>query len=853
MKTLSLLKDWTLREEPLSCGVQMAQLIARKEGDWMQVPTLPCDVHMALVDNGRMEDPLIGTNTFDCRWVENRSWWFRKTFALEEAQLNNFGAELFIEILDIHADVFLNGCHLGHHDSAFYPFRKDVSPWLKAGENELLVRLSTGIEHVDDRELEPIRDFVACEWRRRREGRGDYRRACLRKPQYAFGWDQSPHLATCAIAGDVRLEFLDEVVVRDIRFETLELTEEGARILAEAEVESREWVFARECSVTFSVEREGRIVHTCTRNYLSQTGTNFLDFSFTLPEPELWWPNGYGEQPLYTVRVKASNQNGAKDEKSITTGIRTVELDQTPLSADERQYAFVINGKRIYCKGMDVIHTDVIYARATDELYERLLAAAKNADFTMIRLWDGAFCYERDLVYDLCNRYGLLVYQNFTFACSLYPDHLPWFRKAVEEEAAYQIRRLRNHPCIVMWSGCGESLGMVASFLGQHYWEREHRAIHPGGTTIFGEILPRIHHQLVATVPYQCCSPFGGFDFQQSPLRGECHRYPFLNINPDYQQTRISYEVIDTIEAKFLSEGGIMGPPSKEVLLHCCGGEENTAWDSPVFEHHRNTFERWAVRDGIYRHYTGQKELSLDEYCLYGGLFQGSLLAYEADRLRSLEHCNGCVLWCFTDGFGEVGFSLMDRFGNPKPAYYYLHRAYAPDRLILRREEDRVKVFCSNDSAEPKTYRLACGYVSFAGEYGPAEEVTVEVPAFTKLFQAAEYSLEGLDLIHGAFYAHGGKDGPLPVTLRVVDFRQLELACPAKLTVTDVVQEGEKLSFTVSTDVFAHAVHFGLPADRLFSDQYFDLLPGESRRVTLYNSTGLTAEDILPAAVFMDE
>ncbi len=852
MKTLSLLKEWVLREEPLSCDVQMAQLVQQKQENWMQVPTLPCDVHMALVDNGRMEDPLIGTNSFDCRWVENRSWWFKKTFVLEKEALSNFGAELFIEILDIHADVFLNGCHLGHHDSAFYPFQKDVAPWLKEGENTLLIRLSTGIEHVDDQELEPVRDFVACEWRRRRPGRGDYRRACLRKPQYVFGWDQSPHLATCAIAGDVRLDFLDEVVVRDIRFETLELTAEGAKILAEAEVESREWVFARECSVTFSLEREGKIVYTKSRNYLSQTGTNFLDFSFTLPNPELWWPNGYGEQPLYTVRVKASNKNGAKDEKTITTGIRTVELDQTPLNADERLYAYVINGKRIYCKGMDVIHSDVIYARATDELYDRLLTAAKNADFTMIRLWDGAFCYERERVYELCNRYGLMVYQNFTFGCSLYPDHLPWFRTAVEREAVYQIKRLRNNPCIVLWCGCGESLGMVANFMGERYWDREHRAIHPGGTTIFGEILPRIHHQLVASVPYQCCSPFGGFTFQQSPKRGECHRYPFLNYNPDYQQTRISYEVIDTIETKFLTEGGIMGPPSKEVLLHCCGGEENTAWDSPVFEHHRNTFEHWAVRDGIYRHYTGEKELTLDEYCLYGGLFQGSLLSYEADRLRSLEHCNGSLLWCFTDGFGEVGFSLMDRFGNPKPAYYYLRRAYGADRLILRREEDRVKVFCSNDSAEPKTYHLTCGYVSFDGQYGPKEEITVEVPAFTKLFRVGEYSLTGLDLTHGAFYAHGGDQGPLPVTLRTVDFRQLELSRPAKLTVSDVVQEGKTLSFTVSTDVFAHAVHFGLPADRLFSDQYFDLLPGESRRVTLFDCTDLQAKDIQPKAVFMN-
>lgn len=852
MKTKSLLKDWRLREEWLSCGPEMAQAVQNKPDGWMQIPTLPCDVHMALVDNGRMEDPLIGTNTFDCRWVESRSWWFEKTFMLEAEELKNFGAELFIEILDIHADVFLNGTHLGHHDSAFYPFCKDVSPWLREGENTLLIRLSTGIEHVDDRELEPIRDFVACEWRRRRPGRGDYRRVCLRKPQYVFGWDQSPHLATCAIAGDVRLDILDEIVVRDIRFETLELTGHGARILAEAEVESREWVFARDCTVTFSVEYDGEVVHSKTVSYLSQTGSNYLDFSFTMPEPKLWWPNGYGTQPLYTVRVQASNQYGARDEKTITTGIRTVELDQTPLNQEERLFSFLVNGKRIYCKGMDVIHTDVIYARSSDELYDRLYAAVKRADFNMIRLWDGAFCYERDKVYELCDQYGILVYQNFAFGCALYPDHAQWFLQAVEKEAVYQITRLRNHPCIALWSGNGECLGIANDFMGRRYWDREHRAIHPGGTYLFAKLLPKIHHQLVAKVPYLCCSPFGGFTVQQTAKRGECHRYPFLNLSPDYQQTRISYEVIDTLFTKFLTEGGIMGPPSKEVLLHCCGGEENTAWDSPVFEHHRNTFERWAVRDGIYRHYTGEKELSLDEYCLYGGLFQGSLLAYEADQMRSQEDCNGCVMWCLTDGFGEVGFSLMDRFGNPKPAYYFLRRAYGTDRIVLRRSGDTVQVMCSNDSDRDRTYHLTCGYVGFAGDYGQTKEITVEVPAFTKRLVAASIDLTGLDLVNGVFYARGDENGPLPVTLRTADFRRLKLARPAKLTVSDVQQKGDSLSFTVKADVFAHAVHFAMTADRLFSDQYFDLLPGESRRITLYNAQGLTVQDICPRAVFME-
>lgn len=851
MRSINLLENWHLRDEELSCGPEMAPIIQRKQQDWMEVSSLPCDVHMALVDAGRMEDPSVGNNTFSCEWVERRSWWFKKTFTLEASDLKNFGAELFIEILDIHADLYLNDCHLGHHASAFYPFKKDVSPWLQEGENTLLIRLSTGLEHVDAEELEPIRDFVACEWRRRRKGRGEERRACLRKPQHVFGWDQSPRLATCAIDGDVRLDILDEVVVRDVRFETLELTNAGARILAEAEVESRERIFARECCAEFIVEKDGEVVHRAEKCYLSQTGSNYLDFSFVLPNPELWWPNGYGAQPIYTVRVKASNHNGAKDEKAITTAIRTVRLDETPLNELERKCCFVVNGKPIYCKGMDLIHTDILYARATRDLEEKILQAAVDGHFTMLRFWDGSFCYRKDYVYDFCDRHGILIHQDFAFSCSAYPDHVPEFRELVREEALYQLRRLRNHPSIALWCGCGETLGLLHSFLNQNYFFRENPAIRPGGTDIMGKILPQLHHQMVASVGYQCCTPFGGFFMQQTPKRGDCHTYPFLNLDPSYQQTRISFEVIDTMDAKFMSEGGIMGPPSKEALLRYCGGEENTAWDSPIFEHHRNTFERWAVRDGIYRHYTGEKELTLEEYCLYGGLFQSSLLGYEADHLRSVEHCDGCVLWCLTDGFGEVGFSILDRYGNPKPAYYAIRRAYSPSRLIIKRNGDEAVVYCSNDTDHDRTVHLTCGYTSFDGIYAEPVNVTAELPAFTKRAEVLRFPIGEYDLNCGVVYARAEEPDIQTATMHTADYRTLQILKKAVLALEDVQRDGNVLSFNVKSDGFAHGVHFGVAEDYKFSDLYFDLIPGESRRITISNAAALSISDLKPDCVYV--
>jgi len=851
LKHYSLLDNWTLREEPLSCPPELAPAILQKQEGWMSVPTLPCDVHMALMDAGRIGEPLEGGNSFDCKWVEDRSWWFRKTFVLTAEDLNNFGAELFIEILDIHADLFLNGTHIGHHASAFFPFQKNVSSWLVEGENVLLIRLSCGLEHVDDRDIATMRNFVSCDGRTRQKGRGDDRRIALRKPQYVFGWDQSPRLATCAIAGDVRLDFLDEVVVRDVRVETLSLSDAGAQILAQAQVESRCPLFARECEATFTFEKDGQVVYEKTVDFLAQAGTNYLKFDFTLPNPQLWWPNGYGDQPLYTARVVARNVGGARDEQSVRTGIRTVELDNSKYSDVERRYAFRVNGKQIYCKGMDLIHTDHIYARAKRETYESLIRDAKAAHFTMFRFWAEGV-YEPDYVYELCDEQGILVYRTMIFACGAYPDHLPWFNDLVEQEVRYQMLRLRNHPCMAVWCGGGECLSVLNSYFGAHYPDHDDITRRPGGTTIYGQLMPRIHHELIASVPYVCNSAFGMLPADQAPYRGggDRHFYPFLNTKPEYQQTRISVDSFADFKAQFVTEGGVMGPPSPQALIRYCGGREHIADDDPIFTHHRNSFEYFAVRDAVYRHYTGEKQLSLEEYCLYGGLFQGDLLSYEADQIRTTENCSGSVLWCYTDGFGEVGFSLMDHYANPKPAYYFMRRAYHPHRVVVRRCEDELRIYCANDLPEAATLDLTCGYVSFDGTYAPARTLTVRLDAFTQSALIATVPVDGSwDLQRGAFYVRG--EGIPTVTFRAGDFRTLTLP-RATLSVSDFCREGDTLHFTVQTDCFAHAVHFNLGDEVRLSDQYFDLLPGESRRISIFNADGITPDMVRPTSVYPD-
>ncbi len=850
MITKSLIENWQLCEQSLNVTAEDFKTVLKKADGWMEIKSLPCDVCMPLIECGRIEEPLVADNSFKCDWIEDRSWWFKKSFTLKKEELSGFGTELFIEMLDIHADLFLNGNFIGHHASAMYPFQKNVLPWLREGENTLLIRLTTGLDAVCDEEAQSVRDFVSCEWRSRREGRGDDRRTMLRKPQYVFGWDQSPRLATCAIAGDVRLNILDEIVVRDIRFETLSIEDNTARILAEVEVESREKLFARDCTVTFTLEKDGQIVHTDSRRFVGQIGTNFIDFSFSLKNPELWWPNGYGQQPLYTVRATASNNYGAKDAKENSVGIRTVKLDTSMLDETEGNYRFIVNNTPIYCRGADFIHSDSIYARITNELQNKLLTAAKNANFCMLRFWDGNI-YQTDYVYELCDRYGFLVIQSFCFACAVYPDHLESFRSEVEKEAVYHMRRLRSHPSLALLVGNGECHANLSNFLNRSYFEEFDPAIYTGGTYIYGQLLPRLHHGLVKSVDYQCATPFGGYDGLESEVRGNRHYYPFLILDPKKQQYRISTKSFDDLKCRFITEGGVMGPPSATALIKHCGGRENIFPESKIFEHHTNTFEKNAVRDGIYKHYTGERELTLEEYCLYGGIFQGSMLSYEAEHIRIQSNCGGSVLWCLNDCFGEVGFSMMDHFGNPKPAYYFLRRSYAANRIILKQKDDNLLVYLTNSSLSPIDAQITCGYTDFEGKSEGELSFTASLPPCAPATCIGSMPIGKYDLTRGVIYAKSTDPKILTATLRSDDFSTLRIPKKAKLTITDFEKKEDAVSFTVSSDAFAHAVHFGLGEEKLFSDLYFDLLPGESRRITIENAKKIEQKDLKPDCVFI--
>ncbi len=826
------LKDgWQVRWESLECGPADARSIQVKKEDWLPAP-VPGDVRQPLLAAGLIREPLEGLNCFDSEWVEQKSWWFRKSFACEEAMLTDDIVELVLESLDYGADIFLNGNHLGLQLSSFYPFRRDVRPLLRAGENVLLVRLTTGLERVNP---EDMRAYAMSSEEERRPGRGDKRKGFPRKPQYSFGWDWNPRVATCGIMKPVWLEAHRQAAIRRVHVATARL-EPAAVLQVEIEVENFHPYATRDAGLCLIVSLAGQTVATLEWEALLRSGLNYLPVEMTIPEPQLWWPNGMGSQPLYQASLTMCVEGVETEWPAFSFGIRTIELDQTRDKARERRFSFRINGRPVFCKGGNWIPADSLYGRVSDERYAALVAEARAANFNMLRIWGGGL-YERDIFYDLCDRAGIMLWHDFMFACSEYPDNQDWFRQEAERELQHQTRHLANHPALVLWCGNNENHWGFAS-----WWPQSGHF----GAHIYNFLAPAAVRQNCPEIPYWNSSPYGGPE-PNSPLVGDRHHWHDCMMNPEMMK-RIVPEEYDRANARFISEYGYVGPVKRESVERFFGGAPVDI-HSAIWQHHTNTFEKDTVAAGIRYHYTDPENLDLDRYLLYAGLCQGLMYQYSLEAFRYRASCSGGLFWMYNDCWGETGWTIIDHELRRKIAWYFVKRALAPVKVILRANEGgQVQAVGINENAVALAVPVEYGTVSRDGRTRVSQTTVLQLAPRSRQLVLVWTPAAAAGNEQAIVFVRPLQDGQMPtVILRRGTWRQMGLPA-APVTVYGLETRGDDLILDLGSAAFAHAVHFDLPADIRLSDDYFDLLPGERHRVTILGGASLERQSIRPVA-----
>ncbi len=828
MKEVLLNGQWELREESLPTGIQEASRIAGSTDRWISTP-VPGDIHQGLLAVGWIKEPLLGLNSLDSHWTQDRSWWFRKAFETQKDWLAADVVELELNGLDSNAAIFLNDVHLGTHKNTFYPFVADIKKCLRPeGQNVLLVRLTAGVEDITDADVDSLAVRCCTEVGNGRPERGDHRRNFVRKPQYSFGWDWSPRVPTTAIAGDVKIRCLTRACIRDVHVCP---EKQGKNVVLNATVSVdhlHDYLTAEGTLNLVITDQKGRKIKVADRVFL-KAGKNYHTFKIPLKNPQYWWPNGMGEQHLYTVEASLTVGKDKTAYKPFQYGLRFVELDT------KDKFAFIINGKKVFCKGANWIPADTIYARVTDEKYDQLVLEARKANFNMLRVWGGGL-YEGDAFYNACDRYGIMLWHDFMLACAPYPDHLAWFREEVTREADYQTIRLRNHPSIVLWSGNNECMqGLV------EWWQMKSQ----GGFILYNHLLPEIVQRNCPTIPYWNGSPYGG-EVPNSPEVGDRHHWHDCMMNPEMIK-RITPEEYDLCTAKFVSEYGYIGAPSKETVTTYLDG---ATFDrhGKVWQHHNNTFEKDTVDAGINKHYADPDKISLDEYFLYSGLTQGLMYGYSLESFRFRPECHGGLFWMYEDCWGEVGWTIIDYYLRRKISWYFVRRAFSPVRLILREKKGTVQVVMANDTQKAIRGNLEFGRTSLDGKTTKLSSKAFNCPPLERKC-IATFKRDKADPTSNLWFARVKKNEDiLPAIFRATDFRQLKLIKPS-LTVKVSKQGKGQWAVTVSADAYAHAVCLHLPQGATPEDNYFDLLPGQSRTVSVACKETLTNQNVTVSTV----
>ncbi len=777
------------------------------KGPWRKAVVPGC-VHTDLLANRVIGDPFFGTNEARLQWIESEDWEYRARLAAGPEIMAKERVELLFEGLDTYADVYLNDSLVVRADNMFRTWSVDCKGILRGGTNELRVRFRSPVKEVAER----------------RRALGDELpggpQVLARKAAYQYGWDFAPRFVTSGIWRPVRILAWNEARIADLWIVQRSVTDDRADLTARFEIDA---TAPRRAALEI---REGGSPLARVETDLV-AGKNDVSLDFSVLKPRLWWTNGLGESHLYSIRGVLASEGAVIDQRERRIGIRTLELVREP-DARGTSFFFKLNGVPVFMKGANYVPQDCFPSRVTRERYESLLGKAADAGMNMLRVWGGGI-YENDLFYDLCDEKGILVWQDFMFACAMYPGD-DAFLESVKGEAIDNVRRLRNHPCIALWCGNNEIDE------GWHHWgwQRQYGYSSADSTKIWGdyrkiflELLPGVVERYDGTRPYWPSSPSHGRAEPASLTEGDSH---YWGVWHDGEPFAAFNEKIP----RFMSEFGVESFPSLPAIMHFSRPGD---WrlDSEVMVAHQKA----ARGDEILRSYMARDYRVPEDFRSFvyvSQLVQADAVktAIEAER-RAKPYCMGSLFWQLDDCWPGPSWSCIDYYGNPKAAYYRARDAMSNILVSPVLNGDSLLVYIVSDSSETVHGFLKLQLLDFSGKISWADLQQVEIPPSssdlyfkldtriflanvdsTKVVLSAEVLTRDKPLSRNLCYFVAPKDLDLPKPNFAPSFVPAEAGRP-----------GGVLSIRLSSKVFVKDVYLSMPGiEGYFDDNFFDMLPG---------------------------
>jgi beta-mannosidase len=815
----------------LDRGWQFHQITAgAQEGEngWLPA-TVPGDIHLDLLANKKIDDPFFRDNEAKLQWIEKESWEYRLNFDVTPALLARSNVDLVFDGLDAASQVYLNGAQVLAADNMFRIWRVPAKAHLHAGKNLLRVVFPSPLKAAEE---------VAAgdPWQPRTKTEA---KTYIRKAAYEYGWDWGPRFVTSGIWRPVRLEAWDKVRIADFAIRQRDVSREVAHIDAEVEVEA---ATAGPARVSVQYSDNGKPV-TVVETVSFHSGHNTIDLPIEIRQPKLWYPAGYGEQPFYEFTAQVATGGQPAETRKVKAGLRSIVLHRQ-LDKWGRSFELVVNGIPVFAKGADVIPFDSFPNRVTTANYRRILESARDANMNMIRHWGGGY-YETDEFYAIADELGLMVWQDFMFGNDWQPGTYA-FKLNIEAEAEDQVRRLRNHPSIVVWSGNNETEEALA-WKGRAELSPEVRyQMWQDYLTEFSGILPRVVARLDPETPYWPSSPSSDYETVTPAFHtGDDHIW-------DVWHGRVPFSTYETHHTRFVTEYGFQSFPEMKTIEAFTQPEDRANIFTPVMlGHQKNNEGNDIIHNYLLKDYSEPKDFASFLYVSQVLQAEGIKIGAEHFR-RSRPETMGSIFWQLNDCWPVASWSSIDYYGRWKALQYYARRFYAPILVSPHVEDGSLKVYIVSDKTEARPATLRVRLMDFDGKVMLDETDGVEVAPLTSkvyldwpLKKLTDAGAADTSRVFVVAELTAGKSLECPSQLSrnlvyLAPVKEIHLK-PATLKV-ETTGSGGSYKVRITSPVLARSVYLSFGnLDVKLSDNYFNLLPGETAEVSVTSAFSLDA------------
>ena len=837
------LSEWQIKDYAPD-EVQLQDVLDGDDG-WIRA-SAPGDTYLALYQAARIPHPFALQNEAACAWVKDREWWWRTHIPATHAGRDE-RLLLSFEGLDTYASIWLNGTLVGTTDNMFVAAHFDVTALLRDDrDNDLLIRFTPPARVVADKSMETW-DIIADPIK-------ESKRNFHRKAQFGWGWDWGPQLPGVGIWRAVSLQRQRIAAIKDLRFTTLAI-DEAAHVSVTVAIDA--FAANREPHDSFAshgplhaslrlLDPDGAPVAQTTLTF--EGTTQSATWQLHIDAPRLWWTCELGEPALYTLQVELTHGEQSLDERKLKVGIRRIELDTSP-DSDEPGcdfFRFVLNGVPVFARGVNWIPASSFVGAITAADHEALLIDAAAANINMVRVWGGGV-YEDDAFYDTCDRLGMLVWQDFMFACAPYPEHEPALVESVRREVDQQITRLRNHASLALW--CGNNEGQAV-----HQFITRAMGIdtpYPGDL-FFQQLIPHALKTLDPTTPYWPGSPYGG-PSHNSMRAGDVHNWtvwhgvpPVPDAEPvgtfDHAPEAVAYTRYAEDKARFVSEFGIQAAPAESTLSRWIAPDQMTLGSAGflnrIKDHPQNKVDAMLIP------VTGLPD-TLHQYVTFTQLVQAEGLKFGIEHYRRRKpHCSGTLIWQYNDCWPGISWSLIDYDRVRKASWFYVARAYAPVLGSFKTlDDDTIELWVTNDTRNPVELDATLTMMTFDGVTLWQETIAGTVPptASCAVWRSSPGHPDAApDRVLTVRSSQFADNRLFFAPLKTLPFAATEPSMDVRAA------DDGALSVTLTGTGYHHFVHLlATDARTTFSDNYFDLQPGETRTVRVAAAgTALTPASI---------